>query len=142
MQRCAKEVFCGTLSLPFSCSTLTHVADHVVVVKSTHVSSLRVDPFHSNCQRIISVDGRKASLQGTDGDPGCPADGSGTKWTLTGKIEGIHTILVDFTPKGGPKDLRGEFDGNGIRWPIGKSSSSSCTLSCVRDIEFARRRLY
>ena len=83
---------------------------------NNHVS---LDPFHPNCQRIITVNGAKASLQGTDGNPGCPADGSGTKWTLTGKIEGTNAILVDFTPKGGPKDLRGEFDGKGIRWPDG-----------------------
>jgi hypothetical protein len=77
------------------------------------------DPFHVNCQRIISVDGTKASLKGTDGNPGCPADGSGMTWTLTGKVDGKN-IFVDFTPKGGPKDLKGVFDGTGINWPDGK----------------------
>jgi hypothetical protein len=78
------------------------------------------DPNHPNCLRIVSVDGTKASLKGTDGNPGCPADGSGNSWTLTGKVDG-DSIFVDFSPKGGPKDLKGAFDGDGIKWPDGKS---------------------
>jgi hypothetical protein len=58
-------------------------------------------------------------MKGTDGNPGCPADGSGTPWTLTAKVEG-EDIFVDFSPKGGPKDLKGVFDGTGINWPDGK----------------------
>jgi hypothetical protein len=79
------------------------------------------DPFHPNCQRVISVDGSTASLKGTDGNPGCPIDGSGKNWTLTGKVDG-DTILVDFRPKGGPPDLKGVWDTTspaGIRWPDG-----------------------
>ena len=77
------------------------------------------DPNHPNCLRIVSVDGTRASLKGTDGNPGCPADGSGNSWTLTGKVDG-DSIFVDFSPKGGPKDLKGVFDGDGIKWPDGK----------------------
>jgi hypothetical protein len=77
------------------------------------------DPFHPNCLRIIAVNGPSAAtLTGTDGNPGCPVDGSGREWTLTGKVDGDN-ILVDFTPKGGPKDLKGVWDGDGIRWPDG-----------------------
>lgn len=79
------------------------------------------DPNHPNCQRIIEVAGKIASLTGTDGDPGCPPDGSGETWTLQGKIKG-NTILVDFSPKGGPSDLKGVYNETapaGINWPDG-----------------------
>lgn len=44
------------------------------------------DPNHPNCKRIVTVkeDG-KAFLAGTDGNPGCPADGSGNLWRLQGE---------------------------------------------------------
>jgi len=79
------------------------------------------DPKHPNCQRVVEVKGSEAFLKGTDGNPGCPPDGSGKAWKLTGKVDG-DTILVDFTPKGGPPGLKGEWDGSspaGIKWPDG-----------------------
>lgn len=76
------------------------------------------DPNHPNCLRDITVQGSSATLKGTDGTPGCPVDGSGNAWVLTGKVSGKQ-ILVDFSPKGGPKNLKGIFDGTGINWPDG-----------------------
>jgi hypothetical protein len=83
------------------------------------------DPFHPNCQRVIVKDDKAAAssiltIRGTDGNPGCPPDGSGTPWTLTGQVgsDGM-SILVDFTPKGGPPNLKGTWDGSGIMWPDG-----------------------
>jgi hypothetical protein len=85
------------------------------------------DPFHPNCQRVILKSDGKAStsstlltIRGTDGNPGCPPDGSGTPWNLTGQVgtDGA-SILVDFTPKGGPPNLKGTWDGSGIVWPDG-----------------------
>ena len=75
--------------------------------------SLPTDPKHPNCLRVIQIDGATAKISGTDGNPDCPADGSGKEWNLAGKIQGDN-ILVDFSPKGGPKDLKGVFDGTGI----------------------------
>lgn len=79
------------------------------------------DPKHPNCQRIIepsSVSGQVV-VRGTDGTPGCPADGSGNPWELFGRVTG-NDILVDFTPKGGPKDLKGVgTDSGSIAWPDG-----------------------
>jgi hypothetical protein len=80
------------------------------------------DPFHPNCQRIVRVNGVDAALQGTDGSPGCPPDGTGAPWKLTGKVDG-STIFVDFSPKGGPPGLKGVWDDTapaGIKWPDGK----------------------
>ena len=81
------------------------------------------DPNHPNCLRLISIpsDDGLAYVNGTDGNPGCPPDGSGLHWTLTGKIQG-DTILVDVSPKGGPRDLKGVWEPGpapGIRWPDG-----------------------
>mmetsp|Transcript_24076 Transcript_24076/g.45755 ORF Transcript_24076/g.45755 Transcript_24076/m.45755 type:complete len:174 (+) Transcript_24076:85-606(+) len=79
------------------------------------------DPNHPHCKRIIEVAGNIASLTGTDGNPGCPPDGSGEAWTLVGKVNG-NTIEVDFSPKGGPPDLKGVYaatDPAGINWPDG-----------------------
>lgn len=90
------------------------------------------DPKHPNCKRVIEVvaDGKAVLLSGTDGTPGCPADGSGKEWgPLQGRIiDGSSTkILVDFSPKGGPSDIAGQFffDGKassaGINWPDGNT---------------------
>eukprot|EP00525_Craspedostauros_australis_P011693 CAMPEP_0198118180 /NCGR_PEP_ID=MMETSP1442-20131203/20675_1 /TAXON_ID= /ORGANISM="Craspedostauros australis, Strain CCMP3328" /LENGTH=148 /DNA_ID=CAMNT_0043776397 /DNA_START=67 /DNA_END=513 /DNA_ORIENTATION=- len=77
------------------------------------------DVKHPNCKREVVVEGNVATLKGTDGTPGCPADGSGRAWNLPGKIDG-DSIFVDFSPKGGPKDLKGLWEPSpepGIRWP-------------------------
>ena len=90
-----------------------------LVANSVDFAGSYSDPFHTNCQRIIVVPTpNTAILYGTDGNPGCPVDGSGNSWELTGTIDG-NNILVDFTPKGGPKNLKGTFDTDGIKWPDG-----------------------
>lgn len=80
------------------------------------------DPNHPNCQRVIAKDsGTSVIVSGTDGSPSCPPDGSGTKWQLSGTVRN-DKILVDFSPKGGPKNLEGVYDAGsppGIRWPDG-----------------------
>eukprot|EP00543_Licmophora_paradoxa_P004296 CAMPEP_0202457764 /NCGR_PEP_ID=MMETSP1360-20130828/14692_1 /ASSEMBLY_ACC=CAM_ASM_000848 /TAXON_ID=515479 /ORGANISM="Licmophora paradoxa, Strain CCMP2313" /LENGTH=142 /DNA_ID=CAMNT_0049077925 /DNA_START=7 /DNA_END=435 /DNA_ORIENTATION=- len=81
------------------------------------------DPKHPNCLREIVMDGKEAKISGTDGTPGCPVDGSGKQWALSGKVAGDE-ILVDFSPKGGPKDLKGIWDGSGIKWPDGNKWST------------------
>ena len=55
------------------------------------------DTIHPNCQRIIEVAAPKATVSGTTGNPGCPADGSGRVWTLYGKVKG-DALSVDFPP--------------------------------------------
>ena len=85
----------------------------------TTYSHQYADPKHPNCKRIVIVreDGT-AALSGTDGTPGCPADGSGNVWRLVGEVEG-NKLVVDFSPKGGPPNLKGTWDGDGIKWPDG-----------------------
>jgi len=76
------------------------------------------DPNHPNCIRHIKVaaDGIHAYVSGTDGNPGCPQDGSGKAWGLDGTVRPPDTIIVDFSPKGGPKSLEGKRIEAGILW--------------------------
>jgi hypothetical protein len=83
------------------------------------------DPNHPNCQRLIEVkEGNtyEFSLTGTDGNPACSPDGVGDKkFQLFGKVDNDSNVYVDFSPKGGPKDLKGLFnaDKRAIQWPDG-----------------------
>jgi hypothetical protein len=92
-----------------------------MTVTAVDFSGDYADPIHPNCKRQVTVLGNTAYLSGTDGTPGCPADGSGTPWKLVGRVE-VNDIFVDFSPKGGPKDLEGKWEAEpvaGIRWPDG-----------------------
>ena len=41
-------------------------------------------------------------------------------WKLTGSVaESGESIAIDFSPKGGPKDLLGVWEGDGIKFPDG-----------------------
>jgi hypothetical protein len=82
------------------------------------------DPKHPNCKREVVVSGASAKVSGTDGNPGCPASGAGKPWSLAGEVKidrKEKTLLVDFSPKGGPANLKGVWDesAKGIKWPDG-----------------------
>ena len=84
------------------------------------------DPNHPGCRRQIRVQIHSAIVTGEDGDPGCPPKdpSKDSHWRLLGKIISDTEILVDFSPKGGPKDLEGKWcrgcgDHGGISWPDG-----------------------
>ena len=73
-----------------------------------------LDPNHPEGMRKVTVKGNDVTLVGTDSK-------DGKQWVLQAK-EDSGTIFVDFSPKGGPKDLLGVFDeGKGIKggitWP-------------------------
>ena len=81
------------------------------------------DPNHPGCARVIAVeDGGVARVSGADGNPGC-SGGEGRSWQLKGKIASDDKIFIDFSPKGGPKDLTGTWEAGktkpGIRFPDG-----------------------
>jgi hypothetical protein len=100
-------------------ATVSGIIGSSLIANAVDFQGSYADPFHPNCERVITTStARGVTLRGTDGNPGCPVDGSGREWTLTGTVNG-NDILVDFTPKGGPKDLKGVWDGDGIRWPDG-----------------------
>lgn len=97
-----------------------------LVAQAVDFTGSYADPFHPNCLRQVEVVGTKAAVSGTDGNPGCPVDGSGKVWNLVGLVQD-DKIFVDFSPKGGPKDLQGKWEAEpvpGIRWPDGNLWSS------------------
>ena len=88
------------------------------------------DPQHPGCLRSVKVvgapmrgDGTRSPfkgviVKGTDGT--CkerPARDA--VWTLEGQLKNDNTVLIDFSPKGGPKSLTGTWDKNGIVFPDG-----------------------
>lgn len=91
------------------------------------------DPNHPGCQRSIKVTGnnmdpggrksRKPSavIKGTDNEDGDACqDGEGESWRLTATLtEDQSKIMVDFSPKGGPKDVVGKWQDGGIVFPDG-----------------------
>ena len=69
------------------------------------------DPNHPGCERKIVAQGSGLIITGADEDK--------KAWKVKGKVEGT-TILVDFSPKGGPADVEAKFVlGKGIVFPDG-----------------------
>lgn len=69
------------------------------------------DPAHSGAQRKIVQQGGAVIITGADED--------GVAWKVKGKVTG-STLLIDFTPKGGPADVEAKFaTGVGITFPDG-----------------------
>lgn len=118
-----KAMAMGGLSAALASAPLT--------VQAIDFTGSYADPFHPNCLREVRVVSPfLADVTGTDGTPGCPPDGSGREWSLIGKIDG-DSILIDFTPKGGPKDLKGVWEPSpvpGIRFPDGNLWSKKATV--------------
>ena len=86
------------------------------------------DPKHPGCAREIaagSSDGSATTLavSGADGTPGCLNGEEQREWSLEGVVRGEGEILIDFSPKGGPKDLVGKWTGKGILYPDGNTWS-------------------
>lgn len=66
------------------------------------------DPNHPNCLRDISV--KVENLENIVTIRGSDQEGSKVIWTLKAVEKTPGEILVDFSPKGGPKDLLGVYD--------------------------------
>jgi hypothetical protein len=49
------------------------------------------------------------SSQQSHGTQGSRSDGAGKNWELLGKVKADTTILLDFSPKGGPSNLKGKW---------------------------------
>ena len=69
------------------------------------------DPAHPGCTRRITLAGRNAIITGADED--------GKPWKVAAVPQG-DKILADFSPKGGPADVVGQWLGTGgIKFPDG-----------------------
>eukprot|EP00667_Euglena_gracilis_P024415 EG_transcript_28098 len=70
------------------------------------------DPNHPTGYRVIVVNGdNTATIIGTD-------EAGGPTWTLRGVFQ-AGGLLIDFSPKGGPRDLLAKYEPGGIRFPDG-----------------------
>lgn len=76
---------------------------HAVQVKSVFSGSYD-DPNHPGCMRKIVVEGKDVTIIGSD-----KPDGS-NQFKIKAKEDYPGTIFVDFSPKGGPKDLLGSYN--------------------------------
>jgi hypothetical protein len=116
-----KEIFSASIAV----GAAIFVAPLTTPAAMVDVTGSYSDPNHPNCQRIIQANKESPSdfvLTGTDGNPGCSPDGIGQKtFQLVGKVDNDANIYVDFSPKGGPKDLKGLYDVKlrAITWPDG-----------------------
>lgn len=62
------------------------------------------DPKHPDCRRIVKPQGSGIVITGTD-------EIGGKEWKVYGKVQGDE-VVIDFSPKGGPKDIVAKFDGD------------------------------
>mmetsp|Transcript_17584 Transcript_17584/g.39685 ORF Transcript_17584/g.39685 Transcript_17584/m.39685 type:complete len:164 (-) Transcript_17584:94-585(-) len=68
------------------------------------------DPQHPGCPRKVGKSGKFVTIEGADED--------GKKWTVKGQTNG-RDLLLDFSAKGGPKDVLARADSIGITFPDG-----------------------
>ena len=77
----------------------------------------------------LGVDGKRSRLpsaiiSGTDGPAGtCTGAPEEVAWKLGGKLTDAGDLFIDFSPKGGPKDLLGKWDKDGVVFPDGNKWS-------------------
>merc|ERR1712071_157070 len=109
----------GTVAIGVAASLTSAVIIGPSIANAADFTGSYSDPNHPNCARLVAIEGETALIMGADGNPGCPT-GEGRPWKLVGKASGDN-IFVDFSPKGGPKDLKGVWEAKppGIRWPDG-----------------------
>jgi len=80
------------------------------------------DPNHKECKRkVVKVGKTKLRIDGRDGEPDCGDGFVSTPFSLTATLKSADSdeVLIDFSSKGGPADLLGKWDGDGIKFPDG-----------------------
>uniref|UniRef100_A0A7S1PK29 Uncharacterized protein n=1 Tax=Alexandrium catenella TaxID=2925 RepID=A0A7S1PK29_ALECA len=77
------------------------------------------DPNHPGCRREINIAYEGVIVSGSDGTPGCLKGEKQINWNLMANWKPGDTLLFDFSSKGGPKDVEGKWEGDGIRFPDG-----------------------
>ncbi|CAM9524648.1 unnamed protein product [Ectocarpus fasciculatus] len=89
-------------------------------------NGLYSDPNHPSCHRgIIYTDDNTGSVYGSDSAAeGVPCDGNtDTPWGPLPATITDNVIVVDFSTKGGPSDLKGEYNEQkaAVDWEDGNS---------------------
>ena len=93
-------------------------------VAADELGGAYADPNHPGCARsVVALSARAAVVSGADAAAdGRSCDGAtDVKWGPLAASLDSDAIVVDFSPKGGPADLRGVFDPSvpGIQWADG-----------------------
>lgn len=94
----------------FSGSSLAPVPAVYAVEQPAYVGSYS-DPNHPGCARTITVAGKDVIVAGSDN-----VDGS-APWKLIAKTQADGSLIIDFSPKGGPADLKSVYGGNALSFP-------------------------
>ncbi len=76
------------------------------------------DPNHPGCPRKVTLSGSTAIITGADGNPGCLDGVIGEPWKVKGSVSG-RDVVIDFSPKGGPKDIAARWNGLGLEFGDG-----------------------
>ena len=115
----------NTAALAMNADVLSSGATITTESSSSVFNGRYSDPNHPGCLRGIEVHAKTSSARvfGEDGTPGCSAGEKTKKWELEGELRGKEEILIDFSKKGGPKNLLGKWTGSGVLFPDGNTWS-------------------
>eukprot|EP00930_Biecheleria_cincta_P104451 TRINITY_DN9675_c0_g1_i1.p1 TRINITY_DN9675_c0_g1~~TRINITY_DN9675_c0_g1_i1.p1 ORF type:complete len:199 (-),score=33.57 TRINITY_DN9675_c0_g1_i1:219-764(-) len=125
-----REALTQALRLGVGVASVTQVLpDSAQAMAGARWSGSYTDPKHPGCERRIIYKKDKYIIAGesaTDGSKGCNSDTPTKKWQLVAQVAGgprdawsgpADEILIDFSPKGGPKDAVATWDKDGILFP-------------------------
>lgn len=88
------------------------------------------DPEHPGCKRYVGVGSEQGSwrVSGRDAERGsrCKYGVKDVTWAVQATVAG-ESIVIDFSPKGGPKNLEGKWVGDGIQFPDGNKWTKKVT---------------
>jgi len=88
------------------------------------------DPEHPGCKRYVGVGSEQGTwrVSGRDAERGsrCKYGVKDVTWAVQATVSG-ESILIDFSPKGGPKSLEGKWVGDGIQFPDGNKWTKKVT---------------
>eukprot|EP00930_Biecheleria_cincta_P014433 TRINITY_DN1240_c0_g2_i3.p2 TRINITY_DN1240_c0_g2~~TRINITY_DN1240_c0_g2_i3.p2 ORF type:complete len:189 (-),score=44.76 TRINITY_DN1240_c0_g2_i3:47-613(-) len=100
-----------------------HAADPSVPKQAHEWFGEYSDPQHPFCRRMLRFDQTTYGsiiVEGKDGNPGCQKLKGTQPWII--KVDyksGADSMTFDFSPKGGPSNVVGKWDKNGIVFPDG-----------------------
>ena len=103
---CRADESCGMSASAVKAFTESSVAGKAAI----RIGGTYSDPNHPGCKRKILLQGGGAIITGVDEDK--------KKFKLTADVSG-KAIYIDFSPKGGPKNVRAEWNGVGLVFPDG-----------------------
>merc|ERR1712086_221692 len=103
---CGGDESCGMSDSKTRAFTESSVAGKAGI----RIGGTYTDPLHPGCQHKILLQGGGAIITGADED--------GKKFKLKGVVNG-KAVYIDFTPKGGPTNVRAEWTGIGLQFADG-----------------------